>query len=134
MYAWAGNQQHPGGFYRVRLTGKPLHLPVRLSAWRDGFSLTFTGKLDRTSATTRQFLLRTWSLKRTAHYGSPHVGEKDVKVARATLSADGKTVHLSVPGLKPTWCMEIGYVLEAANGAPFAGVIHNTVHALGLRQ
>ena len=37
MFAWAGNQQQPGGFYRVRATGKPMHLPVGLHAperWR----------------------------------------------------------------------------------------------------
>jgi putative heme-binding domain-containing protein len=131
MYAWAGNQQHPGGFYRVRLTGKPIHLPVGLSACRDGIALTFTGQLDRATATNpHQFLLRTWSLKRTANYGSPHIGERDVKVERATLSADGRTVFLHIRGLKPTWCMEIGYVLQAANGEEVAGVIHNTIHAL----
>ena len=38
MFAWAGNQTRPGGFYRVRATGKPIVLPVGLRAkeeeWR----------------------------------------------------------------------------------------------------
>ena len=32
MFAWAGNQQQPGGFYRVRVTGKPMYLPIQLHA------------------------------------------------------------------------------------------------------
>ena len=46
MYAWAGNQTQPGGFYRVRYTGKPICVPVGLSARRDGMAITFTGALD----------------------------------------------------------------------------------------
>jgi hypothetical protein len=131
MYAWAGNQQHPGGFYRVRLTGKPIVLPVALAAWRNGIALTFTCKLDpKEAASTRNFLVSTWSLRRTANYGSPHVGEKEVNVTRTTLSRDGKTLFLHIPELKPTWCMEIGYVLKSAAGGEVSGVIHNTVHAL----
>ena len=49
MYAWAGNQTQPGGFYRVRYTGKPLVVPVGLAARRDGMAITFTGALDRSS-------------------------------------------------------------------------------------
>ncbi len=130
-YAWAGNQQRPGGFFRVRLTGKPIHLPVGLSAWRNGISLTFPSKLDpKEAANVRNFLVSTWSLKRTASYGSPHVGEKDLTVSRTSLSKDGKTLFLHLPDLKPTWCMEIGYVLKSVEGQEVVGVIHNTLHAL----
>jgi hypothetical protein len=52
-------------------------------------------------------------------------------VAKATLSADGKTVRLDVPDLAPTWCMEIKYRLQGADGRAFTGTLHNTVHALG---
>ncbi|MFP6765236.1 MAG: DUF6797 domain-containing protein, partial [Planctomycetaceae bacterium] len=39
MFAWAGSQNQPGGFYRVRYTGKPVHLPVGLQARRGGMQL-----------------------------------------------------------------------------------------------
>ena len=32
LYAWAGNRQHPGGFFRVRRTEQPLTIPVGLHA------------------------------------------------------------------------------------------------------
>ncbi len=71
----------PAGSTAFGYTGKSVHLPVGISAWRDGIALSFTSKLDRAEAgVTRNFLVSTWSLKRTANYGSPHVGEKEVKV------------------------------------------------------
>jgi putative heme-binding domain-containing protein len=131
MYAWAGNQQKPGGFYRVRLTNRPIQLPVRMNAWRNGLALTFSDKLDPAEArSTRNYLLSTWALKRTANYGSPHVGVKEVTVSRASLSEDGRTVFLTIPDLKPNWCMEIGFVLRSASGEPVVGVIDNTVHTV----
>ena len=57
MYAWAGNQTQPGGFYRVRYTGKPIYVPVGLSARRDGMAITFTGALDPSTATDVEPLL-----------------------------------------------------------------------------
>ena len=42
MFAWAGNQTQPGGFYRVRYTGKPADLPVGLKAKSGGVEVTFT--------------------------------------------------------------------------------------------
>jgi hypothetical protein len=132
MYAWAGNQQQPGGLYRVRATGKPVYLPVGLAARKGGVELRFTGKLDATEAgAVSNYLVRVWGLKRTANYGSPHVGEKALAVTRTHLAADGKTLFLHIPDLRPTWGMEIAYALKSASGEPVVGVIHNTVHVLG---
>ena len=32
LFGWAGDQTEPGGFYRVRVTGKPMFLPIASSA------------------------------------------------------------------------------------------------------
>ena len=50
MFAWAGNQTQPGGFYRVRYTGKPVYVPVGLHATKDGMTITFSGALDPKTA------------------------------------------------------------------------------------
>jgi putative heme-binding domain-containing protein len=44
MFAWAGNQTQPGGFYRVRYTGKPVYLPTGLSAKKTGMTIQFSGE------------------------------------------------------------------------------------------
>jgi hypothetical protein len=132
MVAGAGNQTRPGGFYRVRYTGKPVYLPVGLKARKAGMTLTFTGALDRKSAgEAKNYAVKTWSLRRSAAYGSKHYDEKAARVTGVEVSADGKTVTLLVADMRPTWCMEIRYGVKAADGSDVRGVVHNTVHRLG---
>jgi putative heme-binding domain-containing protein len=131
MYAWAGNQTEPGGFYRIRATEKPMFLPVGLHATRKGMQITFTEPLDRVSASDpSRYSVNTWSLKRTVNYGSKHYDEKPARISAAALSNDGRTVFLTIPDVQPTWCMEIQYRLNGAAGEPFQGKIHNTIHHL----
>jgi putative heme-binding domain-containing protein len=132
LFGWASNQEYPGGFYRLRTTGKPMFLPVGLKARTKGMAITFTDPLDRASASdTTRYAVRTWGLKRSANYGSPHVNEAPSPVASATLSADGRTVFLEIPGLEPTWCMQIAWSIKGPKGETVEGRIHNTIHHLG---
>ena len=132
MFAWAGSQHQPGGLYRIRYTGKPVQLPVGLKATTRGMEITFSGALDPASVTSAdKFAVKTWSLKRTAGYGSKHYNERPAKVTGVKLSADGRTIFLDIEDMQPTWCMEIAYSLRAADGKAVNGRIHNTVHKLG---
>jgi hypothetical protein len=131
MFSWAGSATHPGGLYRIRATGKPLHLAVGLHASTEGLQLTFTEPLDPASLDPDNIRIKTWSLKRTENYGSDHYDEKVLKVTGMRLSEDGKSLLIVVPDIAPTWCMEIAYALRAIDGSPMTGVIHNTVHTLG---
>ena len=74
--------------------------------------------------------MKTWSLKRTAGYGSKHYDEKASQVTGVEVSVDGKTVFLKIADIKPTWSMEIRYSLQGAGGEPVEGTIHNTIHNL----
>lgn len=131
MFAWAGSQQQPGGFYRIRYTGQPVHLPVALNAKQDGMLLSFSDKIDpKTAAEPSNYSVKVWSLKRTANYGSKHYDEHSVSVTAAVPAADGRSVSLKIPDISPTWCMEIRYNIKSSEGKPIDGVIHNTIHAL----
>ncbi len=131
MYAWAGNQTQPGGFYRVRYTGRPLHVPVGLHARATGMEIGFSAALDPKSANdAANYAIKTWSLKRSANYGSDHYDEKPSRVMAARLAPDGRSVFLEVEGWKPAMCMEIRYAVRSSNGHPVAGTIHNTIHTL----
>lgn len=131
MFAWAGNQTQPGGFYRVRYTGKSVYLPIGLNATKTGMKITFSDKLDpKTASDPKSYAIQTWSLKRSAGYGSKHYDEKAAKVTGAKLSADGKTVTLEIANIQPTWCMEIRYTLAGVEGTGVDGIVHNTIHRL----
>jgi len=129
LFAWAGNRTQPGGFYRIRRTAAPLVMPMQLHAEAGVISLTFTAPLDPTNASrVAAWKVRTWGLRRTAKYGSEHVGETDREVAAAEVSSDGRVVTLRVPDFKPTWCYSIEWEVAAANGAAVQGVLHGTLH------
>ena len=130
MFAWAGSATQPGGLYRLRATGQPMHLPLELHATTSGLKLVFTEPLDAKSIDPANIHMKTWSLKRTANYGSEHYDEKPLTVRSVSLSDDGRTLTIDAEDLRPTWCMEIQYSLNSEDGHSINGTIHNTIHRL----
>jgi putative heme-binding domain-containing protein len=131
MYAWAGNQQQPGGVYRIRYTGKPLYVPLAVQARRGRLLLRFSAPLDAAAACRPEnYQVRTWALRRTANYGSAHYDERELNVAAARLEADGQSLVLEIPDLAPAWCLETRYDLKGRDGQPFRGSLHHTIHVL----
>ncbi len=132
MFSWAGSATQPGGFYRLRYTGRPVYLPIGLQAKRSGLTITFPDTLDRESAeTAANYSVKVWEIKRAARYGSKHHNERQLEITAATLAQDGKTVTLDVPDIQPTWCMEIRYRIRGDDGRKIDSMIHNTIHNLG---
>jgi hypothetical protein len=93
--------------------------------------IKFSSDLDPKTATDPgRYVVRTWSLKRSADYGSKHYDEKTLTITTAQLGDDRRTVLLTLPDIQPTWCMSIEFKLSGTNGEPVNGLIHNTIHAL----
>lgn len=131
MFAWAGNRTQPGGFYRIRATGKPMDLPLELKAKSNGVELSFTDPVDvADAANVANYAVRVWDLKRSENYGSKHINERSLPVRQAQPSADGKSVRLTIDGIAPTWGMEIAYRLKGPDGRSIARTIHNSIHKL----
>ena len=131
MYAWAGNQQAPGGLYRIRATGKPACLPVGYHVTKDGLAITFSDPLHTDAvADPHNFGLKVWDLVRSERYGSPHVNERPLQVAAAKLSADRRTITLTIPDLRPTRGLELWYSVPAADGRIVDGLLHGSVYHL----
>ena len=118
----------------MRFKGAQVQVPVELHATRSGLTLRFSGAVEAASAAQLEnFACKVWDLKRTANYGSDHYNERRLDIESATLEADGKTLHLKIPEIAPTWCLELKYLLKSAEGRPVRGVIHSTIHRLGAR-
>jgi hypothetical protein len=93
--------------------------------------ITFTDALDAMNAAdVKNYEIKVWGLTRSKNYGSKHVDERMLPVAKGSLLPDGKTVRLAIAELAPTWGMEIKYRLKGTDGRAVVGVIHNTIHAL----
>jgi putative heme-binding domain-containing protein len=132
MVAWGSDQRQSGGIYRIRYTGKPAHLPLKLKATPRRVKIVLSDPVDAKSASDpKNYRIKVWALKRTANYGSKHYDEHELNIESVSVSNDGRTVELIVPDVAPTWGMEIRYALKGVNGRSASGVIHNTIHKLG---
>ena len=130
MFAWAGNATDPGGFHRVRATGKAAAVPLSVHAATGALSVTFSDPIDPASVKPGAFAYSSWSLRRSAKYGSQHYDEKTLPITAATLSADGRTVTLSLPDLAPTHSYELKTRLRGTDGAAIERSLHGTLHHL----
>ena len=128
LFAWSGNRQVPGGFYRVRRTEQALTIPTGLHAEPGSLSLEFPVPLAAASTDPARWLVRAWDLKRTKNYGSPKINERDLAVKTAELSSDGRRVTLAVPDFGPTWCYAVQWAVETADGRTLKGTLNGTLH------
>lgn len=138
LYGWSGDKKYPGGFYRVRFTGKNLYLPRELRVAADGVLIRFTVPLHAATALDRDsYSVSRWNYKWTSRYGSDEYrlnGEKGrdpAAVDQILLSRDRTTVFLKIRDFKPVMQMRIQMKLKAADGMWFASEVHHTVHARG---
>ena len=129
MFAWAGNQSQPGGFYRVRSTGKPALQPIGLHFEKGQVRVDFSDALDASSNEATRYAIKAWSLNRTKNYGSQHIDEHALEVTKAEL-VDLKSVKLTVPKLHTTMCIEVVCKLKSSDGNDTERVIHGTIHQL----
>ncbi len=136
MSAWATNQMMKGGgLYRVRYTGKPLAVPIDLQVQTDGVVLTFEDELDpQTIAEVANFEVKTWDIKRTRRYGSDRYNIQTLNIDKTGLNANGKSVKIFLPEIKPVDIMTIAYKIKDAKGNELEGILQNTIHNLGPAQ
>jgi hypothetical protein len=131
MFAWAGNQQEPGGFYRVRYTGGPAHQAVGISTHPGKLTIVFSDPLDRSSVEDLSaWVVKVWDLKRTSAYGSKHFNERVLEVSAAELSDDGLAAELTIPDLAPTWGMAVQMKLRGSKGEKVDRELHNSIFTL----
>jgi mono/diheme cytochrome c family protein len=116
MFAWAGNAQSPGGFYRIRRGSKSVPVPVAVHAVKQKISVTFSEAM-----TPGDCSIKVWNLKRSAQYGSKHWDERALTISQTKLSDDKRTLTLEIPDLATTPC----YELKIGDS-----ILHGTIHEL----
>lgn len=143
LKGWQTAGSRDGALQRVRYTGKSVQMPAALHIRKNGIELGFTTPLDpKTAADPDSYSILQWNYHWTAGYGSAQwsienpkkQGYDTVEVKSAKLLADGKTVFLEIPAIQPVMQMQIGYSLNAVDGADMKGEIYNTIHERGLEK
>ncbi len=140
LRGWQTSGLDDGGFYRVRYSGRPVHMPLEFHASHNGVSITFTTPLDKSSATNPEnYDIEQWNYKWSEEYGSPEYSVANpnarihdrVAVKAIQLSADQKTVALAIPGIRPVDQIRIRFKLTAADATLIQQQLFCTIHALG---
>lgn len=97
---WASRGSKPFTLERVKWTGKTPFEILTMEAEPDGFTLTFTEPVDEASATNpASYSMEAWTYILQSDYGSPEVDQATPIIKAAKLSADKKSVRLTIEGL-----------------------------------
>jgi hypothetical protein len=136
MRGWQTDGSQAGALHRVRWTGKPANLPKRFHVVKDALEIGFSDPLDPATANSvDNYALERWNYRWTGNYGSAEVnpatnkdGHEKIDLTSAKLSADGRTVTLSIPGLKPVNQIKIKYKLQGTDGSAAANEIYATIN------
>ena len=93
---WGAKGGAPFSFERVDWTGKVPFEVREMRAKPDGFELTFTEPVDaKTAGDVASYKARAFIYAYREEYGGPEVDDKVVKITKAVVSGDGKSVRLT---------------------------------------
>lgn len=117
---WGSRGSKPFALERLDWTGK---LPFEIHEMRakpDGFEFTFTQPVDpRTASDVKSYQATTYTYIYQSAYGSPEVDFTTPIIESAKVSADGKSVHVTVNGLQPGHIHEFALAgIRSAEGHP----------------
>ncbi len=112
---WGQEGKLTYGLQKLMPTGSDAFDILEMRATSTGFELEYTQPLSQETADAlaASYAVEQWRYLPTAEYGGPKVDEETLTVSSATLSPDGRTVTLEIPGLKP------GHVVHLRSPRPF---------------
>ena len=117
---WGSRGPKEFSLERLVWTGKPPFEMYDMKLASDGFNITFTMPADKaTVEEVANYSLKTFRYIYRSEYGSPEVDPSTCTVKKATLGADGKSVHLVVEGLQEGAIHELHVSnVQSADGVP----------------
>jgi hypothetical protein len=137
LRGWQTTAVKDAALQRVRYTGKPVKMPTEFHIKPKGVEITFTTPLDSASAAdVNNYSVEQWNLHWTDDYGSAEYSLVDpkekahdpVEVTKAELSADKKSVFLTLDEVKPVMQMKIQMKVKTADGTAIDYSIYNTIN------
>jgi hypothetical protein len=140
LNGWQTAAQADGCLQRVRFTGKPLDVPVKMAVADNTIRLTFSRELDAASAAdVANYRAAWWNYIWSGEYGSKRwrvsnpklEGQDEFAPRSAKLLPDGRTVELTFEKLVPVMQMQVGYNLDAGDGRKAVGSVYLTIHSTG---
>lgn len=105
---WGSTGGKPYGLQRLVWTGQVPFEIHEMRAQPDGFELTFTHPVDpKTAGDVKSYTAKCWTYFYHSKYGCPPVDTHALKVTKATVGKDNKSVRLVIEGLQPGYVQEV---------------------------
>ena len=126
-----------GAVQRVRYTGRDARLVTGMKVRSNGVEFSFNFDLDAASvADLKAYDFTQWNYKWQASYGSAQwsvkhpnrQGRDRVEIKRATIGADGRSVFLQIPDVRPVNQMLAKLKLKGRDGQEFREEIYLTIN------
>jgi glucose/arabinose dehydrogenase len=135
LKGWQTNAGADGCLERVRATRTAACLPVSIAVTAGTLTIGFSSALERSSVVSDNVSIQAYGYHWTSAYGSDDYlasdpkrkGRDRLEVSAVHLSADGRSVSIAIPGLKPVMQMEVTGKFTAADGGPAPLTLANTI-------
>jgi hypothetical protein len=137
LRGWSSSAVRDCSFQRLRYAGGPVTLPLRVVTRKGGLDVAWSGALDAASVADPEKIGAVgFNVVRSDKYGSTEFSLKDpkksgrdpIEIRAAKLQADGKTVSLEIPDLRPMTNLVLKFRLKAAGGEPVQVELDYTLH------
>ena len=100
--------------------------------------LTFTETVEPEKLDPSSFAASAWNYRWSKGYGSPTFmlsepdtrGTEELTIQDLSLSQDGKTLLVAIPGLQPCHNLKLDFAVTGANGSGLKGPVYFTIHKL----
>jgi hypothetical protein len=139
LNGWQTAAVRDGCLQRVRRTDKPLLLPLQLAAHQNGVLIQFSDVLDpATAGEVSRYGFSQWNYRYSGEYGSKQwsvsqpsrEGMDTLRVTKATLQSDGRSVFVEINGLRPAMQCQLTFDLRTKEGTPLNGDVYHTIYRL----
>lgn len=139
LRGWQTTAVKDGCLQRVRYTGKPLLMPMRLNIRKSGIDLGFSEALDpETAGDIDRYSAQWFHVESTPDYGSPEFnatdhtrrGRENVPITAVKLREDGKTIAMEIDGLRPVTNLILKFSILSVGGRKIQNEVALTINHL----
>lgn len=124
---WGSRGKKPFSLDRITWTGKVPFEILEMKAKPDGFELVFTQEVDpETAGQIDSYKLQTYTYIFQSSYGSPEVDHTFPKITSAKVSADKKSVMLTIDDLQEGHVHEL--ISDGVRNAEGLPLLHNEAY------
>ncbi len=138
LTGWQAGATQEGSIQRLRFTGEEGIYLKQAKARENRLELTFTETVEPEKLDPSSFAASAWNYRWSKGYGSPTFmlsepdtrGTEELTIQDLSLSQDGKTLLVAIPGLQPCHNLKLDFAVTGANGSGLKGPVYFTIHKL----